>query len=79
MDDALKQRERDQHPEIGRQPNGAALRHQHDDAADRNADNDREDDKYPIDAHAWLAAVLPSAACAAASRAIGTRNGEHET
>jgi hypothetical protein len=29
--------------------------------------------------YAWLAAVLPSAACAAASRAIGTRKGEHET
>src|SRR5258707_9595656 len=29
--------------------------------------------------HAWLATVLPSAACAAASRAIGTREGEHET
>ena len=29
--------------------------------------------------YAWLAAVLPSAACAAASRAIGTRNGEHDT
>lgn len=28
--------------------------------------------------HAWPAAFLPSAACAAASRAIGTRNGEHE-
>jgi hypothetical protein len=29
--------------------------------------------------YAWLAAVLPSAAWAAASRAIGTRNGEHDT
>ena len=29
--------------------------------------------------HAWPAAALPSAACAAASRAIGTRNGEQET
>ena len=29
--------------------------------------------------NAWLAAVLPNAACAAASRAIGTRNGEHDT
>ena len=29
--------------------------------------------------YAWLAASLPSAACAAASRAIGTRNGEHDT
>ena len=29
--------------------------------------------------YAWLAAVLPRAACAAASRAIGTRNGEHDT
>ena len=29
--------------------------------------------------HAVLAAPLLSAACAAASRAIGTRNGEHET
>ena len=28
---------------------------------------------------AVLAASLPSAACAAASRAIGTRNGEHDT
>jgi hypothetical protein len=26
-----------------------------------------------------LAAALPSAACAAASRAIGTRNGDYET
>ena len=30
-------------------------------------------------AYAWLAAVLPSAACAAARRAIGTRYGEHDT
>jgi hypothetical protein len=30
-------------------------------------------------AYAVLAAPLPNAACAAASRAIGTRNGEHET
>ena len=29
--------------------------------------------------YAWLAAVFPSAACAAASRAIGTRNGEQDT
>jgi hypothetical protein len=29
--------------------------------------------------YAWLAASLPSAACAAAKRAIGTRNGEHDT
>jgi hypothetical protein len=29
--------------------------------------------------YAVLAAPLPSAACAAASRAIGTRNGEHDT
>ena len=29
--------------------------------------------------HASLVAPLPSAACAAASRAIGTRNGEHDT
>ena len=29
--------------------------------------------------HAVLAISLPSAACAAASRAIGTRNGEHDT
>jgi hypothetical protein len=29
--------------------------------------------------HAVLAAPLPSAACAAARRAIGTRNGEHDT
>ncbi len=29
--------------------------------------------------YAWLAAVLPKAACAAASRAIGTRKGEQET
>jgi PAS domain-containing protein len=28
---------------------------------------------------AVLAALLPKAACAAASRAIGTRNGEHDT
>ena len=28
---------------------------------------------------AWLAGSLPSAAWAAARRAIGTRNGEHET
>ena len=28
---------------------------------------------------AVLAGFLPSAACAAASRAIGTRNGEHDT
>ena len=28
---------------------------------------------------AWLATSLPSAACAAASRAIGTRNGEQDT
>jgi|GEM_PF-3205987 len=33
----------------------------------------------PSSPYAWLAAVLPSAACAAASRAIGTRNGEHDT
>ena len=31
------------------------------------------------DDQAWLAGSLPSAACAAANRAIGTRNGEHET
>jgi hypothetical protein len=30
-------------------------------------------------AHAWLATALPSAAWAAAKRAIGTRNGEQET
>jgi hypothetical protein len=29
--------------------------------------------------YAWLAASLPSAAWAAAKRAIGTRNGEQET
>jgi len=29
--------------------------------------------------HAWLATALPSAACAAANRAIGTRYGEQET
>ena len=29
--------------------------------------------------YAWLAADLPSAACAAARRAIGTRYGEHDT
>jgi hypothetical protein len=29
--------------------------------------------------YAWLAASLPSAACAAAKRAMGTRNGEHDT
>ena len=29
--------------------------------------------------YAWLAASLPSAACAAASRAIGARNGEQDT
>ena len=29
--------------------------------------------------HAWLATSLPSAACAAASRAIGVRNGEQDT
>ena len=29
--------------------------------------------------YAWFATVLPSAACAAASRAIGTRYGEQET
>jgi hypothetical protein len=29
--------------------------------------------------YAWLAISLPSAACAAASRAIGTRYGEQET
>ena len=29
--------------------------------------------------YAWLATVLPSAACAAARRAIGTRYGEHDT
>ena len=29
--------------------------------------------------YAWLAAVLPSAACAAARRAIGTRKGEQDT
>ena len=29
--------------------------------------------------YAWLAGALPSAACAAARRAMGTRNGEHET
>lgn len=29
--------------------------------------------------YAWLAACLPSAACAAARRAIGTRYGEHDT
>ncbi len=38
----------------------------------------REDDGR-WQAYAWLAALLPSAACAAASRAIGTRNGEHDT
>ena len=32
-----------------------------------------------IGGYAWLAASLPSAACAAASRAIGARNGEHDT
>jgi hypothetical protein len=36
-------------------------------------------DQMGRDIQAWLAAPLPSAACAAASRAIGTRNGEHET
>ena len=30
-------------------------------------------------AQAWLSAPLPSAACAAARRAMGTLNGEHET
>ena len=30
-------------------------------------------------AYAWLSIFLPSAACAAARRAIGTRYGEHET
>ena len=29
--------------------------------------------------YAWLTTVLPRAACAAASRAMGTRYGEHET
>src|SRR5260370_29864672 len=29
--------------------------------------------------YAWLATALPSAACAAANRAIGTRYGEQET
>ena len=29
--------------------------------------------------YAWLAAALPKAACAAARRAIGTRNGEQDT
>ena len=29
--------------------------------------------------HAWLATALPSAACAAARRAIGTRYGEQDT
>jgi hypothetical protein len=33
----------------------------------------------PIQRQAVLAAFFPSAACAAASRAIGTRNGEHDT
>ena len=32
-----------------------------------------------VENYAWLAAVLPSAACAAARRAIGTRYGEHDT
>ncbi len=33
----------------------------------------------PSRRYAVLLISLPSAACAAASRAIGTRNGEHET
>ena len=32
-----------------------------------------------VESYAWLAAFLPSAACAAASRAMGTRYGEHDT
>ncbi len=79
---ALEQRERDQHPEIGRQAEVAALRHQHNHAANRNSDDERENEKDAVGAHAChavLAAALPKAACAAASRAIGTRNGEHDT
>jgi len=44
------------------------------DALLRSAPQDEADRRY-----AWLAAVLPKAACAAASRAIGTRKGEQET
>jgi hypothetical protein len=33
----------------------------------------------PLPLHAVLAAFLPSAACAAARRAMGMRKGEHET
>ena len=80
--DALEQREREQYPEIGRQADGAELRHQHDHAGERNTDDKGEDKKDAVDAHARqavLAAALPSAACAAASRAIGTRNGEQDT
>jgi hypothetical protein len=33
----------------------------------------------PLPPHAVLAAFLPSAACAAARRAMGMRKGEHET
>jgi hypothetical protein len=32
-----------------------------------------------LGSYAWLAADFPSAACAAARRAIGTRKGEHDT
>ncbi|QAU48513.1 hypothetical protein EAS56_30815 [Bradyrhizobium guangzhouense] len=34
---------------------------------------------YIASSYAWLAIALPSAACAAARRAIGTRYGEHDT
>jgi hypothetical protein len=39
----------------------------------------RDTQKITIALYAWLAASLPNAACAAAKRAIGTRNGEQDT
>jgi hypothetical protein len=41
--------------------------------------NSRRDTRRRNLLYAVLVAALPSAACAAASRAMGTRNGEHET
>ena len=67
---------------MGWQTNGAASRHKHNHTRDRNAENTREDEKVAVDSRAGqavFATALPSAACAAASRAIGTRNGEHDT
>ena len=61
-------------PIVDRRPLHARQR-QREAAEDHRAEVDVADAQH----HAWLAAFLPSAACAAASRAIGTRKGEHDT